>query len=222
MSVHRKLMEARIKLQSAALKKSGHNKFAGYYYFELGDFLPEVQKIFSGLDLCGVVSYGADIAKLTITDMEDGSSLDITSPMSSAALKGCHEVQNLGAVQTYIRRYLWVTAMEIVEHDALDAVTGSEKPKANVTPIAAPKESGKSVANVAFDALTESEQLDLTTIAQDVKALMGKPSEALDFLHAQDLSVEMTVALWALFDSKERAALKKAKQDLEVAAGTAY
>ena len=41
--------------------------------------------------------------------------------MSSAALKGCHEVQNLGAVQTYLRRYLWVTAMEIVEHDALDS-----------------------------------------------------------------------------------------------------
>jgi len=45
----------------------------------------------------------------------------ITSPMSSAALKGCHDVQNLGAVQTYIRRYLWVTAMEIVEHDAIDS-----------------------------------------------------------------------------------------------------
>jgi hypothetical protein len=45
--------------------------------------------------------------------------------MGSAALKGCHEVQNIGAVETYQRRYLWVTAMEIVEHDALDATTGS-------------------------------------------------------------------------------------------------
>jgi hypothetical protein len=41
--------------------------------------------------------------------------------MSTAALKGCHEVQNLGAVETYIRRYLWVTALEIVEHDAIDS-----------------------------------------------------------------------------------------------------
>jgi len=47
--------------------------------------------------------------------------------MSSAALKGCHEVQNLGAVLSYLRRYLWQTAFEIVEHDALDATTGSEK-----------------------------------------------------------------------------------------------
>jgi len=58
--------------------------------------------------------------------MEDNSKIEITSPMSSAALKGCHEVQNLGAVQTYIRRYLWVTAMEIVEHDAIDSSPGAD------------------------------------------------------------------------------------------------
>lgn len=129
MSAHEKLMKARIKLQSADLKKTGENKFAGYKYFELGDFLPAVQSIFSELNLCGVVSYGTDIATLTITDLEDGSHLEITSPMSTAALKGCHEVQNLGAVQTYIRRYLWVAAMEIVEHDALDATTGKAEPE---------------------------------------------------------------------------------------------
>jgi hypothetical protein len=41
--------------------------------------------------------------------------------MADAQLKGCHPIQNLGAVETYTRRYLWVTAMEIVEHDALDS-----------------------------------------------------------------------------------------------------
>jgi hypothetical protein len=30
-------------------------------------------------------------------------------------------VQNLGAVQTYLRRYLWTNAFEIVEHDAIDS-----------------------------------------------------------------------------------------------------
>jgi hypothetical protein len=134
MSAHDKLMQARIKLQSADLKKTGENKFAGYKYFELGDFLPAVQTIFAELKLCGVVSYGIDLATLTITDLEDNSSIFITSPMSTAALKGCHEVQNLGAVQTYIRRYLWVAAMEIVEHDALDATTGKEEPRRDTRP----------------------------------------------------------------------------------------
>ena len=36
MSVYTKLMNARLALQSAELKKSGNNKFAGYKYFELG------------------------------------------------------------------------------------------------------------------------------------------------------------------------------------------
>lgn len=125
MSVYKKLMQARLALQNTKLNKSGHNKFAGYYYFELGDFLPTVQNIFNETGLCGIVSFSSDIATLTITDTEDGSQIVITSPMGSAALKGCHEVQNIGAVETYQRRYLWVTAMEVVEHDALDATTGS-------------------------------------------------------------------------------------------------
>ena len=128
MTVYTKLMQARLFLQATKLNKSGHNKFAGYKYFELGDFLPTVQEIFHNLGLCGIVSYTADVATLTIVDTEDGSQIQITSPMGSAALKGCHEVQNIGAVETYQRRYLWVTAMEIVEHDVLDATNGQDTP----------------------------------------------------------------------------------------------
>jgi len=127
MTVHRKLMEARIRLQKTELKKSGHNKFANYYYFELADFIPAVQQIFYDVKLCGIVSYKADIAELAIYDTEDGSVAVITSPMSEASLKGVHPIQNLGAVETYQRRYLWMTAMEIVEHDRLDG--GAEEIK---------------------------------------------------------------------------------------------
>ncbi len=121
MGVHKKLMEARILLQQAPLKKSGHNKFAGYSYFELGDFLPTINQIFARVGLCGVVSFDKELATLTITDTEDSTEIKLTSPMAEANLKGCHPIQNLGAVETYTRRYLWVSAMEIVEHDALDS-----------------------------------------------------------------------------------------------------
>lgn len=134
MSVYKKLQEARVKFHKLSLKKSGENKFAGYKYFELGDFLPQVQSIFHELGLCGVVSFTSGDASLTVVDTEGdfgdpGSMTIITSPMGSAALKGCHEVQNIGAVETYQRRYLWVTAMEIVENDAIDATTGDEPKK---------------------------------------------------------------------------------------------
>jgi hypothetical protein len=158
MSVHKKLMASRLELQGRKLNKSGHNKFAGYKYFELGDFLPTIQEIFAQQGLCGVVSYFPDVAVLTITDMEDGSFIHINSPMSSAALKGCHEVQNLGAVQTYLRRYLWVTAMEIVEHDALDATTGSETTN----------------AKQPFKPATKA---DIAPVEQAPKVLAGKQGE---------------------------------------------
>jgi hypothetical protein len=128
MSVYKKLQEARILLQNTKLNKSGKNKFAGYEYFELGDFLPQIQNICKNVGLCGIVSFNHDMAYLQITDVEDCTSVMFTSPMSSAALKGCHDVQNLGAVQTYLRRYLWTNAFEIVEHDALDATTGGVEP----------------------------------------------------------------------------------------------
>lgn len=136
MSVHRKLMAARVKLQGIKLKKSGQNKFAGYSYFELGDFLPEIQQIFNEIGLCGVVSYDIEYARLCITDVEDGTTIVITSPMAEANLKGTHPIQNLGAVETYQRRYLWMTAMEIVEHDILDA---SEPVKEQPKPTPAPE-----------------------------------------------------------------------------------
>ena len=125
MKVYKKLSDARIQLQGTELTKSGHNKFAGYKYFELGDFLPAVQSIFNKVGLVDAISFTEDLATMVVYDVEDGSSVTFTSPMGSANLKGCHEVQNIGAVETYQRRYLYVTALSIVEHDALDAVTGS-------------------------------------------------------------------------------------------------
>jgi len=127
MGVHRKVQQARMRLQDANIKKSGKNKFAGYSYYELADFLPEINRIFYDLGLFSNVSFDAEMATLTIVDTEDaGDVVTFTSPMSSAALKGCHEVQNLGAVQTYLRRYLYTNALEIVEHDALDSTMGGE------------------------------------------------------------------------------------------------
>ena len=128
MKVYKKLVEARLKLQGMELSKSGHNKFAGYRYFELGDFLPAIQTIFKEVGLVDAISFTQDLATMVIYDIDDGSSITFTSPMGSAQLKGCHEVQNIGAVETYQRRYLYVTALAIVEHDALYATTGGTSP----------------------------------------------------------------------------------------------
>lgn len=205
--VLKKLMAARLQLHGMGLEKTGENKFAGYKYFELGDFLVPAQKIFSELELCGVVSFTADVATLTITDLEDGTSVQITSPMGSASLKGCHEVQNIGAVETYQRRYLWVAAFEIVEHDALDATTGSEKkaPGLSATGKASPTDG-------VWEALSEEAQDFLQKMAdwciQEVRE--GRTSDAASYIREQNLGADEMTALWTRMDSKVRTPLKKA------------
>ena len=156
-NVFKKLQDARVRLQKTELSKSGRNKFAGYEYFELGDFIPAVQKICNDVGLCGVINYTQITATLSIHDTDGEGVIVFESPMSTAALKGCHEVQNLGAVQSYLRRYLWMTAFEIVEHDGLDATTVGEAPvQKKVEVKAAPKVEVKAApkADVAFDAET--------------------------------------------------------------------
>jgi hypothetical protein len=61
------------------------------------------------------------MATLNLVDTENGDTISFTSPMADANLKGTHPIQNLGAVETYQRRYLYMAALEIVEHDAIDA-----------------------------------------------------------------------------------------------------
>lgn len=135
MNVYEKLQTARVRLQSTAIQKTGENKFAGYFYFELGDFLPEINTIFADLKLFSAISFTNELATLTIINSEKpDEQIIFTSPMAEATLKGCHPIQNLGASETYSRRYLYTTALEIVEQDALDRTTGkdrAETPKQN-------------------------------------------------------------------------------------------
>lgn len=197
--VHKKLMNARMALQSMSLKKSGHNKFAGYQYFELGDFLPQINEIFHSIGLCGVISYTKDYADLTITDVDDGTFITISSPMVEANLKGAHAIQNLGAVETYQRRYLWMTAMEIVEHDALDSSAPIKEEKVIITP----------TQGIA-DTLPPEEMEYLRELAIELMVLDGK--QGLEKMEAENLEADQKVALWGLLPSKVRAAIKKAKE----------
>ena len=200
MSVHKKLMQARIQLQGTKLSKSGKNKFAGYSYFELGDFLPTIQDIFNQIGLCGYVSFGKDLATLTITDTDGGGEITITSPMAEANLKGTHPIQNLGAVETYNRRYLWMAAMEIVEHDILDASKPlEEKP----TPVITPNQG-------AQEHVSEAEMDELRDIADLLKeVVVTDPAHAREVVAQANLDEPQKLALWTLLDSKTRAALKK-------------
>ena len=133
MNVFEKLNEARIRFQNAYVKKSGKNSYAGYTYYELADILPVINKMAQGLKFSCIVNFTPDLATLDFVDCEKNERITFTSPMSSASLKGGQEVQNLGAVETYIKRYLYQNCFEIVEGDALDSTMNpAESPNKEV------------------------------------------------------------------------------------------
>lgn len=134
MSVYKKLQAARLQLVNSGIKKTGHNTYGGWFYYELGDFIPTVHKIFDEVGLCGVVSFG-DTATLTVYDAEGEGKIEFSTPIIYAEAAKGQPIQLLGSTHTYLRRYLWLLAMEIVEADSVDATKQEEKSEpVKVTP----------------------------------------------------------------------------------------
>ena len=178
MPIHKKLNEARLAFHSLPLKKSGQNTFAGYKYFELSDFLVPALRIFNDVGLCAVISFSESTASMHIVDVEDGSQVIIHSPMGSANLKGCHEIQNIGACETYSTRYLWTAALCIVEHDALDATTGKNKDTPSI----------RYISKAQFDSLqslVEKTKTDVDLLCKHYKidALESVPESQFNVVH---------------------------------------
>lgn len=166
MNVYEKLATARVEFQKRNPKMSGQNKFAGYSYFELSDILPAINQIGKEIGFVTVVSFTKEIGSLLFIDSEKPADvICFESPMSTASLKGCHEVQNLGAVETYVKRYLYQNAFEIVESNILDGTMNPNEQKPQYgkqqIPVAnSPKEVQQSVSEARCREL--GEELGLT------------------------------------------------------------
>lgn len=125
MSLYEKLQNCRVDLQKMNLKKTGENKFAGFKYYELADILPTINQLFLDYKLYSNFSICDDVAKLTIVNLENKEEKEVfESPIAEANIKGCTPVQSLGGIHTYLKRYLYINALEIVENDLFDSKTG--------------------------------------------------------------------------------------------------
>jgi hypothetical protein len=149
MNVYEKLAEARLKIAEKGMKKNGKNSFAGYTYFELSDILPAVNAVNKELNLLSVFSFADKVATLCVINgekPEEVITFEFAYSPDGASLKGCHKVQNDGAVQTYVKRYLYQNAYEIAEGDALDSTMNPNEVTKNVS-----KPKKKSFAEVMAD-----------------------------------------------------------------------
>ena len=124
-NIYQKLQQIRVDLQELGLKKTGNNTFTKIKYFELGDFLPSVNKLLNEHGLCTVFQMSKKSAKLIITDGSEtarGINEIVFGVYTVAAeMKGAQAIQSHGATITYLRRYLMMAAFEIVESDLVDA-----------------------------------------------------------------------------------------------------
>ena len=133
MNIYQKLAIARAELGNRPLKKSGVNKYAGYSYFELNDFIGEINKIFKELNLISIFNIkvselGVETAFLDIVNADNPEeTIRFEASTAEAGMKGATPIQMLGAKHTYMRRYLWLEAMEIAENDAQDAIPANER-----------------------------------------------------------------------------------------------
>ena len=118
-SVMKKLQKSRVDWQSKPRKKSGFNKFQNCKYFVLKDILPTVNEIFNKNGLYSQYNLTKDYAELIITDSSTGDYLTYRIPVQKLDNP---TMQNIGAINTYSKRYLYMNALEIEEdEDELDS-----------------------------------------------------------------------------------------------------
>ena len=152
-TVYERLTEARLLIAKKGMKKNGKNTFAGYTYFELADILPAVNEVNKECGIVSVFNFNEKVAELEIVKADNPQqfiTFKFAYSPDGASLKGCHKVQNDGAVQTYVKRYLYQNAYEIAEGDALDSTMNPNEP-ARSAPKAAPKKDKKPFVEVIAD-----------------------------------------------------------------------
>ena len=162
MSIWKKIQLVKQKLLEANLKKTGENKFSGFKYYELSDFTPTIVNLCNEVGLFTKFSFDNESATLTIINSDKQDQIEVyTSPMRDLQLKGCNDIQALGGVETYSRRYLYMSAFDIVENDMFGAQAGSENNK--------PKEDKKVVSKATK---TQIEKLKELYTEEELKKAM--------------------------------------------------
>jgi hypothetical protein len=116
-NLKQKLQEARILLKEENITKSGKNSFTKVGYYTLQDILPPITRVCHKVGMTPLVTFNKEVATLTIYDWESDETLTATSPMVEQKDSKMNEIQILGSLETYQRRYILQNVFDIVEED---------------------------------------------------------------------------------------------------------
>ena len=187
-SLNESIISIRVELQNAKLKKSGKNKYAGFDYFELADFLPKLNELMlkEGVNDRFYIKDGyavLELQKFGETNTYTMPFVLFDTPVNKKYnkdldeyfdVKSMQDIQYLGALNTYYKRYLYLNAFGITDGDVIDSMDNDDLESV-------PKQEKKTmqVTNITSNQL---ELIKRLSVEQQVKILTKYNVDTLDKL----------------------------------------
>lgn len=179
-NVYQKLIEARRRFQEANVKKTGINRYAEFKYFTLEDIVPVKTQIFNELGLVDTIEFQNGFALLTLYNVEDSKDwIHFSSDTAPDESLIKNPIQKLGAVETYIRRYLYMLELDIIEPDIIDQTSDKSEDPAPAKKNNRPASPGKreEVKKELIDEDGEASEVQIKSIKNGLKKLRAKDEE---------------------------------------------
>lgn len=145
-NLNESIIKIRVELQNSKLKKSGKNKFAGFDYFELADFLPRLNELMLEENVNDLFNIKDNEATLTLIKGKEKQIYSIPFTMFETPInmrydnntkkykevKSMQDIQYLGALNTYYKRYLYLNAFGITDGEVIDSMDNSNLEKSKI------------------------------------------------------------------------------------------
>lgn len=138
-NLNESIIKIRVDLQNSKLKKSGKNKFAGFDYFELADFLPRLNELMLEEGINDNFKITNDLATLTLIKGEERQEYTMPfvifdTPLNKSGQASMQDIQYLGALNTYYKRYLYLNAFGITDGEVIDSMDNGDLKKKGKEP----------------------------------------------------------------------------------------
>lgn len=185
-NVYQRLLTARAKFLEADVQKTGKNMHLSFKYFELDDIVPSAIRIFNEVGLIPIVNFTADTATMNVINIDNPEeSISFTAPfnqiapiVSNAGKQATNEMQALGSSITYMRRYLYMMALDICENDSIDANIGKDEDAPSPAPATKKAPATPGQRKEVKETLTDTEGNATPLQIKGLKAVLKKLREA--------------------------------------------
>ena len=199
-NVFQKLQTARVKFLECHVDKTGKHLQLEYKYFSLDDIVPTAESIFSELGLIMTTCIADGIATARVYNTEKPEEcIDFIIPftpispiVSNSGKMVTNEMQATGASITYIRRYLWLIVLDIVEPDEIDNGTLGNKPDptAEHKPPATPQQRAEIKQELTAPPTDAAQEDKVTELKNLLKELMSLDNKQETFVQTIALKTE--------------------------------